>query len=949
MIRRPPRSTLSSSSAASDVYKRQVQSALREAASSREKRISMAVGEAIHAVRTQEHLCETLTQAGAPLQAEAELAASKLRMLQVEMVTLTNAADVPDGLDRVAFFQMCESLGWHEPSHTQQEKMFWSSFCWSTNEPGAVESASAELVESVLHRYRAWVLTLRRLVLGMAGQDSSAMFQALDVPPAGNGDGLISADEFVRGLETLGMAESKHPLREGHLQQAFSALDIDGSGALQREEFVELLKAVSAALDGHLRLRQHTLQNDPLSREGSEPSHQQSPTDGTKTVLKAASRKSSKGTRERVKNKLLSSGARRAATKPLLTPSMALGDALEEVARVKDRLTRVLASMSRRYPKVGFTAPEVLAAFGAVGVPAFSPPHQANAMLLCEHLQWAGPHNTVTASEIFNPDAYFLELEDAVEPYPLWRLQKLVGEYVDETKVGMYDLFMAMDRSRSARLTGPELQHGLSVLFDLHLTPNTVRELVRALGAARCGVSFGLFYKALEPFRAPPSEAEEAWGRFYDSAVTRMNRRVGGMRVQALLPPKEVLERVERLISDNRYGLYDVFVQLGAGHCKLSRQDLATALSEKGLLGEPPQVLDKVKLAAQAEGAPEDPAEDTGLTVDDFMAVLDPEDRGTVTFQAFFKTFGSLKKPAPKPVKTTRPKKRRPSRPVRKAPAASKPSTSAVTRVHEALSQSPHNLFDIFLWMDGNADGTISRNELREGLRRELGLILSIDDCDQIITASGAATQQLQFSHFFKIFGSTARDKRAITPAIARRRLMRPGSVVATINDALQNYLVETGEKLHDLFDHMDTSQASSISDVQLQRGLAKYVGLGMRRRVATEFVSEVMASEDTLNKKRLTFGALFKIVGHGATSAVKGVVPHSSLNDVTADDLQALELFLQTRALALADSEAQNNLTPAARQALHMLHQATKAIEDLEHEQLEYLGMTHDLAKSFS
>lgn len=99
----------------------------------------------------------------------------------------------------------------------------------------------------------------------------------------------------------------------------------------------------------------------------------------------------------------------------------------------------------------------------------------------------------------------------------------------------------------------------------------------------------------------------------------------------------------------------------------------------------------------------------------------------------------------------------------------------------------------------------------------------------------------------------------------------------------------------------------------------------------------------------RLSFSALFKLVGHGATATVKPHEPHSTLEEVTVEDLSCLEWFLSTRVAGLAESEARNSLTPASRQALHLLRQATNAINQLQDEQVQYLGYTHELAASFS
>ena len=113
---------------------------------------------------------------------------------------------------------------------------------------------------------------------------------------------------------------------------------------------------------------------------------------------------------------------------------------------------------------------------------------------------------------------------------------------------------------------------------------------------------------------------------------------------------------------------------------------------------------------------------------------------------------------------------------------------------------------------------------------------------------------------------------------------------------------------------------------------------------------TQVMKNEDHQgNPSRLSFSALFKLVGHGATATVKPHEPHTSLDDVTIDDLECLEWFLSTRVAGLAESEARNNLTPASRQALHLFRQATNAINQLQDEQVHFLGYTHELASSFS
>lgn len=55
----------------------------------------------------------------------------------------------------------------------------------------------------------------------------------------GNSDGLIDLDEWVSGMKALGL-----PLDEQRLTRAFTAIDIDSNGSLDRAELLGVLKEV---------------------------------------------------------------------------------------------------------------------------------------------------------------------------------------------------------------------------------------------------------------------------------------------------------------------------------------------------------------------------------------------------------------------------------------------------------------------------------------------------------------------------------------------------------------------------------------------------------------------------------------------------------------------------------------------------------------------------------
>lgn len=554
--------------------------------------------------------------------------------------------------------------------------------------------------------------------------------------------------------------------------------------------------------------------------------------------------KASAGAASRVKKKILKSQKDPALnkTQPVTQPSISLKEAIERLCALKPRLTKVLSSMTRCYPKGGYTAPELLVALGAIGEPIFCPPHQANAMMLCEHLQWCGPHRTVSAHEIFDPDAYFDQYKrvsrhgDPPRDHTLWSIQREVHEYIRETGAGGYDLFMAMDRTRTARLSAVELQRGFASLLGLRLAPNAVRLIVNQMGASRRGVTFGLFYRAFGCGPHCPDEGEmlvQHWGRLFDGLVQslRVSAKSNQTRSKAVTDAA-LLERVSQIIQKNRYRLYDMFVELGTvkigrvvnGGEKLSFSHLEKFLKQNS---------------------------DLAITAHELMSVLDPDGKGKVGFQDFFRAFGASCKLEPS-VSHEKCKPKAPKLKKKKwVPKRILPTTDRrhpVDRVHDALCESPHNLYDIFLWMDSSASGQVSRNELREGLRKELGIVLTIDDCNQIMEAAGCHPQhghtpQLLYLNFFKLFGSTAKGKTRITPAVARRRMLKPGSTVAAVKDGMLQYLVENeGETLYRLFQQMDTANAGTISASQLQRGLASYLGLGMRHSVVEEFIQEVCA-----------------------------------------------------------------------------------------------------------
>ena len=74
----------------------------------------------------------------------------------------------------------------------------------------------------------------------------------------------------------------------------------------------------------------------------------------------------------------------------------------------------------------------MIAALVSTGDRAFAPPHHANAMLLCEHLQWSGAGDTVPVEQLFSRGCYYLQYE---EQWSLWQLQPVMTAYLDDTGV----------------------------------------------------------------------------------------------------------------------------------------------------------------------------------------------------------------------------------------------------------------------------------------------------------------------------------------------------------------------------------------------------------------------------------------------------------------------------------------------------------------------------------
>ena len=63
------------------------------------------------------------------------------------------------------------------------------------------------------------------------------MFHELDMPPEGNGDGLLSYTEFITGMKRLGVDQDTDAMHN-----LFQLMDVDGSAVIDCRDFVQVLR-----------------------------------------------------------------------------------------------------------------------------------------------------------------------------------------------------------------------------------------------------------------------------------------------------------------------------------------------------------------------------------------------------------------------------------------------------------------------------------------------------------------------------------------------------------------------------------------------------------------------------------------------------------------------------------------------------------------------------------